>query len=619
MFVAAAVVAAPLAAPLPRFVDAAAPAGLTGPTVIGGERTKEYILETTGGGVALLDYDGDGRLDVFLVNGARKGREAEPSRLYRNRGDGTFTDVSASAGLGRRGFGQGVCAGDYDNDGRIDLFVTYYGQSVLYHNQGGAFREVTREAALSGPDRYSTGCAFLDYDRDGRLDLFVSAYVAYEDALRYPPGTRGQNCSWKGLDVMCGPAGLRGAANQLFRGRADGTFEDVSERAGILKPPPSYGFTPLVLDYDNDGWPDVYVSNDSRASLLFHNQRDGTFKEKGLLAGAALTADGRAQAGMGVAAADYDRDGLLDIVKTNFDDDTPSLYRNLGDGSFEEVAEAAGLAVNRTYLGWGVGFPDVDLDGWPDLLIVNGHVYPEADRAGPRYAYAQRALFYRNRGGRFEDASRDAGPALAVPKTARGAALGDLFDRGRLDVVVNNMNDVPTLLHDCGPPSGRALAVALEGTRSNRSAIGARVTVTAGGRRLIDEVRSGGSFLSQGDLRLLFGLGAAARADRIEVSWPAGGRDVAENVAAGQVVSIREGAGVVKARPFGGATALTPLASACSSGPTGQPRGASDAGERGPAPVHRIGAAGRLGTGPAGVGTRAGRAGPALDPPHRHP
>jgi hypothetical protein len=544
-----------------RFVDAAGGAGLTSRTVIGGERTKDYILETTGGGVALLDYDDDGWLDVFLVNGARTGEDPLPSRLYRNRGDGTFTDVTGASGLDRRGWGQNACAGDYDNDGRVDLFVTYYGQSVLYRNRGaGQFGDVTQAAGLTGPGRYGTGCAFLDYDRDGRLDLFVSAYVAFDDAVRYPPGTPGQNCSWKGLAVMCGPAGLRGAPNVLYRGNQDGTFTDVSERAGIAKPAPAYGFTPLVLDYDNDGWPDVYVANDSRASLLFHNERNGTFAERGLMAGAALTADGRAQAGMGVAAADYDRDGWLDIAKTNFDDDTTSLYRNLGDGSFEEVSASAGLGVNNRYLGWGIGFPDVDLDGWPDLLSVNGHVYPEADRIGGRYAYAQRKVVYRNQGdGRFEDVSERSGPGIALAKAARGAAFGDLFNRGRVEVVVNNMNDAPTLLYDCAPRAGHALVVRLEGVRSNRSAIGARVVVHTGGRRLVDEVRSGGSFGSQNDLRLHFGLGASAQAERVEVAWPSGARDVLTGVSAGRTVVIREGAGLRGAQPF-----RAPKVSACS-------------------------------------------------------
>ena len=546
---------APPTAHAARFVDLASAAGLTGRTIIGGERTKDYILETTGGGVAIVDYDGDGWPDVFLVNGSRLGGFGTdgppPSRLYRNLGDGTFVDVTDRSGLAHRGWGQGVCAGDYDNDGRVDLFVTYHGQSVLYRNQGGGvFSDTTRAAGLAGPDRYGTGCAFLDYDRDGRLDLFVSAYVAHEEAVRYRPGT-GQSCSWKGFVVMCGPAGLRGAQNVLFHGNGDGTFTDVSQAAGILRAAPSFGFTPLVLDYDNDGWPDVYVTNDSRASLLFHNEHDGTFKERGLIAGAALTADGRAQAGMGAAAADYDRDGWLDIAKTNFDDDTTSLYRNLGDGAFEDTSLPAGLGVNDRYLGWGVGFPDFDLDGWPDLLIVNGHVYPEADRAVARYTYEQRKVLYRNLGnGRFEDVSLRAGPGIAMRKAARGAAFGDLFGGGRLDVVVNNMNDTPSLLHDCAPTDRHALVVALEGTRSNRSAIGARVVVQAGGRRLVDEVRSGGSFCSQSDLRLHFGLAASAVADRIEVVWPSGAREVVTGVAADQAIVIREGAGLAGARAF---------------------------------------------------------------------
>ena len=293
------------------------------------------------------------------------------------------------------------------------------------------------------------------------------------------------------------------------------------------------------------------MTNDSRAALLFHNEHDGTFKERGLVAGAALTADGRAQAGMGAAAADYDRDGWLDIAKTNFDDDTTSLYRNLGGRAFEDASVSAGLGVNDRYLGWGVGFLDFDLDGWPDLLIVNGHVYPEADRAGARYAYEQRKVLYRNLGnGRFEDVSLRAGPGIARPTAARGAAFGDLFNTGRLDVVVNNMNDTPSLLHDCAPTDRHALVVRLEGTRSNRSAIGARVVVQTGGRRLVDEVRSGGSFCSQNDLRLHFGLGASTVADRIEVAWPSGGRDVAIKVPADQTVVIREGGGLIAARPF---------------------------------------------------------------------
>ena len=542
-------------AALADFRDVAAAAGLTARTIIGGDRTKQYILETTGGGVAIVDYDDDGRPDIFLVNGARleSSPDAPPvSHLYRNNGDGTFADVTEKAGVGGKGWGQGVCAGDYDNDGYIDLFVTYYGHQILYRNNAdGTFSDVTRRSGLTlSKPRWNTGCAFLDFNRDGRLDLFVSAYVEYGDAMRYAPGSR-SNCSWKGLSVMCGPHGLTGSQNLLFRGNADGTFSDVSEAAGLLKARPAYGLTPLVLDYDNDRWPDVYVANDSNASLLFHNNGNGTFNEVGLQAGVALNADGRAQAGMGVGAGDYNRDGWLDIVKTNFDDDTTSLYRNLGGGAFDDATVAGGLGVNTRYLGWGTGFVDFDLDSWPDIFIVNGHVYPEADRIGARYSYDQQKLLYRNLGnGRFEDVSSRAGPGILVRKGARGAAFGDLFNSGRQDVVVNNMNDSPTLLHDCAPPAGHSLVVQLIGTRSNRSAIGARVTVSAAGRRLIDEVRSGGSFCSQNDLRIHVGLGARTRADRIDVAWPSGAAEVIPGIDADQLVVIREGSGVVRREPL---------------------------------------------------------------------
>jgi hypothetical protein len=536
--------------------DIAAAAGLTARTIIGGDRTKQYILETTGGGAAIVDYDDDGWPDVFLVNGSDlkdpSSGEAPTSHLYRNAGDGTFTDVTAKAGIAGRGWGQGVCAGDYDNDGHVDLFVTYYGDQQLYRNNGdGTFSDVTRRSGLSPANqRWNTGCAFLDFNRDGRLDLFVSAYVAYADAMRYPPGSRG-NCSWKGIGVMCGPHGLDGSQNALFRGNDDGTFTDVSEVAGLRKARPAFGFTPLVLDYDNDRWPDVYVANDSNASLLFHNDGHGAFRDVGVQAGVALTADGRAQAGMGVAAGDYDRDGWLDIVKTNFDDDTTSLYHNLRDGTFDDATVAAGLGANTRYLGWGAGFVDVDLDGWPDIFIVNGHVYPEADRVGGRYSYQQPKLIYRNLGnGRFEDLSMRAGAGVLAKSSARGAAFGDLFNSGQQDVVVNNMHDAPALLRNCAAPAGHALVMKLVGTKSNRSAIGARVTVHVASRRLIDEVRSGGSFCSQNDLRIHVGLGGATRADKIEVAWPSGANETIAGVDADQLVVIREGGGVVARKPF---------------------------------------------------------------------
>jgi hypothetical protein len=542
--------------PFADFRDLATAAGLTARTTIGGDRTKQFILETTGGGVAIVDYDDDGWPDLFFVNGARlspaQGEAAPMSHLYRNNHDGTFADVTQKAGLSAAGWGQAVCAGDYDNDGHVDLFVTYYGQQVLYRNNGdGTFRDVTRASGLSQPKpRWNTGCAFLDFNRDGRLDLFVSAYVDYGDAMRFAPGSH-DNCFWKGLGVMCGPHGLAGSSNALYRANPDGTFTDVSDAAGLLKARPAFGLTPLVLDADNDGWPDVYVANDSTPSLLFHNNHDGTFKEIGLVSGVALNADGRAQAGMGVSAGDYNRDGWLDIVKTNFDDDTPSLYRNLGGGMFEDATVAAGLGANTSYLGWGAGFVDVDLDSWPDIVMVNGHVYPEADRIGGRYSYQQPKLVYRNLGnGRFEDVSKRAGQAVLEKKAARGAAFGDLFNTGRLDIAVNNMNDAPSLLHDCAAPAGHSVVVELVGGKSNRSAIGARLTAQVAGRRLIDDVRSGGSFCSQNDLRIHFGIGARTRVDRLEVAWPAGGAETIEGVDADQLIVIREGRGVVRRQPL---------------------------------------------------------------------
>jgi hypothetical protein len=547
---------APSSSAVADFRDVARAAGLTAKTIIGGERTKQYILETTGGRAAIVDVDDDGWPDIFLVNGARLAPASDDgaprSHLYRNNHDGTFADVTEKAGVGGTGWGQGVCAGDVDNDGHVDLFVTYYGSQILYRNNGdGTFSDATRRSGLApSAPRWNTGCAFLDFNRDGRLDLFVSAYVDYADARRYAPGSR-NNCWWKGLGVMCGPHGLAGSHNTLYRGNADGTFTDVSDASGLLKAPAAFGFTPLVLDYDNDGWPDVYVANDSNASLLFHNNGNGTFKEVGLQAGVGLNADGRAQAGMGVAAGDYDRNGWLDIVKTNFDDDTTSLYRNLGGGTFEDATVAGGLGANTRYLGWGTAFVDFDLDSWPDILIVNGHVYPEADRIGGRYSYDQQKLLYRNLGnGRFEDVSARAGAAIAAKKSARGAAVGDLFNSGRLDVVVNNMNDAPSLLHDCAPATNHGLVVQLIGTRANRSAIGARVTAHAGGRTLLDEVRSGGSFCSQNDLRIHVGLGARTRVDRLDVVWPGGATESIAGVDADQVVVIREGSGIVKREPF---------------------------------------------------------------------
>jgi hypothetical protein len=536
-------------APVADYMDMAKKAGVTARSVIGGEKTKQYILETTGGGVAIFDYDNDGWPDIFLVNGSRlegfpKSQEAT-SHLYHNNHDGTFTDVTEKAGLVHSGWGQGVCVGDYDGDGNLDLFVTYYGKNVLYHNNGdGTFTDVTAKSGLlTAEPAFSTGAAFLDYDRDGRLDLFVSHYTAYEDAAKYGPGSE-EGCHYKGVAVFCGPRGLKGSANTLYHNNGDGTFTDVSKKAGIVTDA-HYGFTPLVLDYDNDGWPDVYVADDSTASLLFHNNRDGTFTEIGSLAGVGYNEDGREQGGMGVAAADYDSDGFFDIIKTNFDADTSTLYHNRGDGTFDDVTFSSGIGGNTKYVGWGVGFIDFDNDSWPDLFMVNGHVYPELEDAGLITSYLERKILYRNqRDGTFEDVSLRSGTGVAAKSLARGAAFGDLFNTGQMNVVINNMNGTPNLLVNLAPAPNHVLSIQLQGKPPNAFALGARVSVYVKGHRMINEVRSGGSFCSQNDLRLLFGLGSATQVDKIEVRWPDGSEETMKDILADQRIVVRQGKGL---------------------------------------------------------------------------
>ena len=419
------------------FRDIAVQAGLTAPNVSGGADTKKYILETTGSGVAIFDYNNDGLMDVFLVNGTTLdgdgAGEKSTSHLYRNLGNLKFEDVTQKAGLGRVGWGQGVCVADYDNDGFKDLFVTYYGHSVLYRNVGnGTFRDVTKEAGLlSDQVRWDTGCSFVDYDLDGNLDLAVSGYLEF-DRRKVPEPGGSSYCQWKGLPVMCGPRGLPPARNYLFHNKAHGKFEDVSQASGIGKPTGCYGFTVLSSDFDGDGYPDLYVACDSKPSLLYHNLKNGTFEECGIASGTALNEDGQEQAGMGVAAADYDEDGFWDIVKTNFSDDTPSVYHNQHDGFFTDQVYRSGLGAHTQYLGWGVNFLDVDHDGRKEILIVNGHVYPEVDRSGLQVKYRQPRLLYWNvGGGRFKDISASSGGGVTDAWSSRGSASGDLDNAGR--------------------------------------------------------------------------------------------------------------------------------------------------------------------------------------------
>ncbi len=543
--------APPLTSPKVNFVDIAERAGLTAKTEDGGDKTKRYIIETTGSGAAFFDFDNDGWPDIFLVNGSRlegfpKGHEPT-SHLYRNNRDGTFADVTQKAGVGLVGWGQGVCAGDYDNDGFVDLFVTFWGHDVLLHNNGdGTFTDVTRKAGLWHDDvRWSTGCSFLDFDRDGRLDLFIAHYVDFDPQHTPEPGS-GAACLFKGMPVLCGPRGLKGTHSELYHNNGDGTFTDVSEASGIAKTDAYYCLTALTGDFDNDGWPDVYVACDSTPSLLFHNNHDGTFTETAVEAGVAFNDGGREQAGMGADAIDYDGEGWLDIVKTSFSDDTATLYHNNHDGTFTDVTSAAGLGKNSQFLGWGTLFVDIDNDGWPDLFMANGHIYPEVDNKGVNNTFRERKILYWNEhNGRFRDISLDSGAGITTPFNSHGVAAADFDNDGAVEILVNNSHDRPSLLKNLGE-HGNWILLKLEGTKSNRDAIGAKVTIRVGDHQQTQEVRSGGGYISQSDFRLHFGLGKATKADAVEIRWPSGLVQRLENVAGNRVVKIRESIGIME-------------------------------------------------------------------------
>ncbi len=555
-----------------RYVDQAHAAGLLTKTIYGNEHKNRYLLETTGCGVAFFDYDGDDWVDIFLVNGSRlDGFGAGPapiSRLFKNNRDGTFTDVTLKAGLGRAGWGQGCCVGDYDNDGHNDLFVSYYGQNVLWHNNGdGTFTDVTVKAGLRQDRvRWNSGCAFLDYDKDGHLDLFVANYIDFDPKTAPLPEAAG--CSYKGIQVACGPPGLQGGKNILYRNNGNGTFTDVSAKTGMWDTVGTYGLSVTVADLDNDGWPDIYVANDSTAATFYRNQKDGTFKDEAVESGIAYSPDGKPQAGMGVSVGDFNRDGLLDIVKTNFAGDTDSLYQNLGDGTFEDHTYLSGLGVNTRYLGWGVGFFDPDNDGWLDIFISNGHVYPEVDNSHLEAPYAEHKYLYRNlRNGQFEEATALAGPGITAEAPARGCAFGDVTNSGMVDVVVNCVNTYPQLLR-CEPTAEAAkrnvIYVRTVGVKSNRTGVGARLAVTAENQpgkpmRQIEEVRSGGSYYSQNDLRVRFGLDQATVAD-VEIAWPSGAKDSWKGLAANHLYVVQEGGKILKTMPMGMAASAKPAA-----------------------------------------------------------
>jgi len=534
--------------PIANFTDFVDKDTLTIENVFGGVDTKKYIIETTGTGVAIFDYDNDGWPDIFIVNGTKL--EGFPSgkgpsnHLYRNNHDGTFSDVTEIAGLSATGWGQGVCVGDYDNDGWEDLYVTYYGKNRLYHNQQGVFAEVAERAGVAGSGKaWGTGCGFVDYDRDGRLDLMVANYVDFDLTTAPAPGERA-TCIWKGVAVMCGPRGLPAAKNILYHNRGDGTFEDVTTKAHIDRTDGHYAFSVSTLDFDEDGWPDIYVACDSTPSILYRNHHDGTFTDVAVTAGAAFNEDGREQAGMGSTIADFNGDGHLDIFKTNFSDDTSTLYRNNGDGTFTDVTSAAGLGLYTQYLGWGTMFLDFDNDGWPDLILVNGHVYPEVDSQHLGSSYKEPRILYHNNGdGTFSDVSSSAGSGITAAASSRGLAVGDLWNDGRISAVVSNMNAPPSLLVNQLRSSNHWIAIRAAGSKSNRDGIGARIRLKTGTRLLVDEVRSGSSYDSNSDMRVHFGLGASAKIDWVEVRWPSGMVERFVNLPVDRIHMVKEGSG----------------------------------------------------------------------------
>ncbi len=532
-----------------RFSNVAQEAGLRAPVVYGGVEHKDYILETMGCGAAFLDYDNDGWLDIVLLTGRRL--DASPReatiRLYRNNREGGFEDVTERSGLGRSVWACGITVGDYDNDGFDDIFISCWGQNLLFHNQAdGTFQDVTEKAGLLHEGtRYGSGCTWIDYDRDGRLDLFVSHYLVFDKEKVHRRGTD-PGCNWKGIPVNCGPGGLPREGPRLYHNNGDGTFTDVTAKAGLAMRNPGYGLTAVAADFDGDGWQDLYLACDSTPSVFFHNNHDGTFTEQGLERGVALNEDGQEQAGMGVGVGDFNTDGNLDLFKTHFADDTPGLYQNNGRGSFRDVTVRSGLGVETRYVGWGAGIADLDNDGLPDLFYATGMIFPEVESRLPAYPNKTPAVLFRNLGnGKFEELPGEAGPGLAEAHCSRGVAFGDFDNDGDLDILIVNLNEPPSLLRNDVSGGHHWLKVLLVGTESNRSAIGAQVVAVYGGRRQAQAVLAQSSYLSVSDRRLHFGLGTEESAD-LEISWPSGRREKIAGVKADQLVTIKEGAGIRK-------------------------------------------------------------------------
>jgi hypothetical protein len=536
-----------------RFTDIAAQAGLREPVVYGPDGRADYIIESMGCGVAFLDYDNDGWLDVFVLSGTRREGPVAgaTNRLYRNNRDGTFTDVTRRAGLTRQDWACGVTIGDYNNDGFDDIFISQWGQNVLYrNNRDGTFTDVTESAGLLHEGkRWGTGCTWVDYNRDGLLDLFVANYLVF-DFESVPPAGKNPDCNFRGVPVYYGPRGLQPEHCRLYRNNGDGTFTEVTKSAGIDLAVGTFGLTAMAADYMGTGWPDIYVASDSTPSLLFRPHRDGTFVERGLELGLAVSEDGNEQAGMGLGLGDFDTDGALDLLKTHFSEDTTALYRNIGRGGFEDVSIRAGLGVETRYVGWGAGIQDFDNDGLPDLFWVTGSVFPEVEKVHPDYPYKTPRVLFRNLGdGKFEELAGIAGPAMSEAHSSRGVAFGDFDNDGDVDILIMNVNEPPSLLRNDVAGGGHWLKVKLIGVRSNRSAIGATVVAAYGGRRQAQAVTAQSSYLSVNDRRLHFGLGTASVAD-LEIRWPSGGRESLKAVPADRLITVREGEGLVNTEIF---------------------------------------------------------------------